>query len=67
VRPDKNKAAAPAEALLLTLAGLERDLALLTVFLAAYTRSNHPQRFEALRWQLPILQGRLAAIRALER
>lgn len=35
---------------------LDVDLSGLLVSLAAYQRSDHPERFEALRWHLPILE-----------
>jgi hypothetical protein len=35
---------------------LDRDLSGLLVSLAAYERSDHPERFEAVRWHLPILE-----------
>lgn len=63
-RPDKNKGVEPVEDLVRTLAALERDLDRLGLFLAAYRRSAHPERGEALRWLLPVLSGRLATIRS---
>ncbi|MGE0622876.1 MAG: hypothetical protein AB7I04_15460 [Pseudomonadales bacterium] len=67
MRPDKNKAGEGAEALLGCLTALERDLDRLALFLAAYGRSEHPERAEALRWLVPVLAERSAELRSSSR
>lgn len=55
------------QALVRTLTALEGDLDRLSLFLAAYQRSAHPQRGEALRWLVPVLAGRVRAVRSSSR
>jgi len=65
VRPDKNKAEVPTARLARSLAALQQDLERTLVFLAAYERSRHRQRGEALRWLVPVLREWTIEIRSL--
>jgi len=63
VRADKNKGHSASEALEI-LGKLEKDLERLQVSLAAYGRSDHGERYEALRWHLPVLRQRIIELSA---
>ncbi|MEJ2088253.1 MAG: hypothetical protein P8Y69_07230 [Gammaproteobacteria bacterium] len=63
MRPDKNKA----DGIARILTNLEGELEALCVSLDAYERSAHAERFEALRWHLPILRQHCQSLAQLSR